>query len=233
MPELEGHQPARLGGLRPVRQRQDGAQGERQPRRRAGLDPLRRPPTTRPARVDTRPAASWNDANSNFVARLRPAATCASRTARCLRVADARTSATPAVDDLLRSAHHERLGRAAVELGVLGRRPAGDPAAPVGDRSATSAASTATSHHRQRGAGAGGLHAVQRRRCRPTRACRTAGRDDQRLLRPEPRASRTATSSRTRRTSASSRRTGTASTSRRRAAAQRLFLQGGSAPARR
>ena len=40
-PELEGHQSARLGRLRSVRQRQDGAQGERQPRRRAGLDPLR------------------------------------------------------------------------------------------------------------------------------------------------------------------------------------------------
>ena len=40
--ELEGHQPARIGGLRRVRQRQDGAQGERQPRRGAGLDPLRR-----------------------------------------------------------------------------------------------------------------------------------------------------------------------------------------------
>jgi hypothetical protein len=39
--ELEGRRPARVGGLRPVRQRQDGAQGERQPRRRAGLDPLR------------------------------------------------------------------------------------------------------------------------------------------------------------------------------------------------
>ena len=40
-PELEGHQPARLGRLRPLRHRQDRAQGEREPRRGAGLDPLR------------------------------------------------------------------------------------------------------------------------------------------------------------------------------------------------
>ena len=58
--ELEGHRPARVSGLRSVRQRQDRHQGERQPRRRAGLDPLR---AGQQPGVDhqTQTARTWTD----------------------------------------------------------------------------------------------------------------------------------------------------------------------------
>ena len=52
--------------VRRVRQRQDRAQGERQPRRGAGLDPLRRrqQPGEHARDADRR---AWTDSNQNFV----------------------------------------------------------------------------------------------------------------------------------------------------------------------
>ena len=66
VPELEGRQPAHCGGLRSVRHRQDSAQGQRQPRRRAGLDPLRADEQSRRSRSSRQTARVWTD-NGNFV----------------------------------------------------------------------------------------------------------------------------------------------------------------------
>ena len=128
-------------GLRSVWQRQDGAQGQREPRRAAGLDRYRARRTTRPARSprhDIQQRRRGTTAFSEpairareFPSRLRPHQRRRQRRMRRQPEPELRQRRPGHVYD---PRDHGRLGRAAVQLGVLGRHSAGDHPARVGCR---------------------------------------------------------------------------------------------------
>ena len=110
--ELEGRQPAYLGRLRSVRQRQDRDEGQRQPRGGAGLDPLRA--DEQPGRHPRHADAAVSGPTTTTSCR-----TATSPTARSRTTGDVRRLVRPVVDagfgsvrsgNPLRRRHHERWG---------------------------------------------------------------------------------------------------------------------------
>ena len=193
--ELEGHQPARARWPTTC-----SATARRRSRRAPAAAWSRTRSATR--RRTTRPTRS----SRTTAARGTTRTTTSCPTATCVQLAS-RTASVGSWLDLglrqrqcrprLRPRDHGRLGRAAVELGVLGRRPAGDRARGCRRSSATSAASTATSTSGQRGAEPARLHAVSASSLPTDARLDAVGADDRRPLRSRTAPSRTATSSRT------------------------------------
>ena len=165
--KLERRESARQRRLRSVRQREDRDQGERQPRRRAGLDSVCRREQPRPDGSDVH-STELDRQQRQLLSRLRPSQFSRSGPAavgrrRVRGVAEHQLRQLPA-HDVLRSGRPERVGRAAVELGVLDERPAPADAEGVHQRRVLSTHHGQLHGARQRGAVRQRLPALHRDR---------------------------------------------------------------------
>ena len=186
--ELEGHQPSPGRGVRPVRERQDGAQGQLRPlrcRRRLHGGPCGQPGDHRGSSHD---ADVERHHDLQPLQRLQPQESAGERLVRCDQQPGLRHLGR--ADHGLRSLGRAGMGRQAVQLGDAVQHPAAGGAARVGLRRLLAPLVRQPLRHQEHRGDQRQLHAVLHRRADGAvdhgRAAAERRRAAVRVLRPDP-----------------------------------------------